>query len=214
MHQGEVVPGRAGVRGVSGSPNNQLQHRYENRSPVVECKHYLQDEGVNFGCYFSQREIIQFQPFHVLVNASLGGRTLEIPSERTELQDRGMEWWGAPPLPRAAPSCPGWQWGHQGTGTTFIGYHLCLPVKPYAPVNLTIHNMSSNQLQLTWTSPYPRAQCLEHAVKYKSNKDTSWTVRAPRTWQPCDCACGTSRAQASVPVLALIAWPTSLCRST
>ncbi|XP_009582352.1 PREDICTED: cytokine receptor common subunit gamma [Fulmarus glacialis] len=48
-------------------------------------------------------------------------------------------------------------------------------VKPEAPINLTIRNMSSNQLQLTWTSPYPKAQCLEHTVKYKSNKDTSWT---------------------------------------
>uniref|UniRef100_A0A8C0VCL2 Interleukin 2 receptor subunit gamma n=1 Tax=Cyanistes caeruleus TaxID=156563 RepID=A0A8C0VCL2_CYACU len=49
------------------------------------------------------------------------------------------------------------------------------PVKPAAPVNLTIHNMSNNQLQLTWDSPYPKGKCLEHAVKYKSNKDTSWT---------------------------------------
>nr|XP_013802124.1 PREDICTED: cytokine receptor common subunit gamma [Apteryx mantelli mantelli] len=55
------------------------------------------------------------------------------------------------------------------------GRRLCLAVKPEAPVNLTIHNLSSNQLQLTWSSPYPKAQCLEHAVKYKSNKDTTWT---------------------------------------
>lgn len=46
-------------------------------------------------------------------------------------------------------------------------------------MNLTIRNMSSNQLQLTWSSPYPNAHCLEHVVKYKSNKDTSWMVTAP-----------------------------------
>ncbi|XP_062440690.1 cytokine receptor common subunit gamma isoform X3 [Rhea pennata] len=116
--------------------NYSLYYWYENRSPVVECKHYLQDRGVSVGCRFNQSEIIQFQPFRVHVNASLDGKTLEIPSERMELQDL---------------------------------------VKPEAPVNLTIHNLSSNQLQLTWSSPYPKAQCLEHAVKYKSNKDTTWT---------------------------------------
>ncbi|KFP60645.1 Cytokine receptor common subunit gamma, partial [Cariama cristata] len=131
--------------------NYSLYYWYENRSPVVECKQYLQDRGVSIGCHFNQSEIIQFQPFHVLVNASLGGRTLEIPSERMELQDL---------------------------------------VKPEAPVNLTIRNMSSNQLQLTWSSPYPRAHCLQHAVRYKSNKDTSWTVRAPWIRHPYGCARG------------------------
>ncbi|KAM6056918.1 cytokine receptor common subunit gamma isoform 2-T2 [Theristicus caerulescens] len=116
--------------------NYSLYYWYENRSPVVECKHYLQDQGVSVGCHFDHSEIIQFQPFRVLVNASLGGRTLEIPSERMQLQDL---------------------------------------VKPGAPVNLTVRNTSSNQLELTWISPYPKAHCLEHAVKYKSNKDTSWT---------------------------------------
>ncbi|XP_049683888.1 cytokine receptor common subunit gamma isoform X3 [Accipiter gentilis] len=75
--------------------------------------------------------------------------------------------------PASAWSCR--TWGHRGMGTALTGHHLCLEVKPEAPVNLTIRNMSNNQLQLTWTSPYPRAQCLEHAIKYKSNKDTSWT---------------------------------------
>ncbi|NXT74905.1 IL2RG protein, partial [Zapornia atra] len=116
--------------------NYSLYYWYENRSPVVECRRYLQRQRVRVGCYFQQSEIVQFQPFHVLVNASLGGRSLEIRSQRMDLQDL---------------------------------------VKPEAPVNLTIRNMSSNQLQLTWTSPYPRAHCLEHAVKYKSNKDTNWT---------------------------------------
>uniref|UniRef100_A0A8B9D4V3 Fibronectin type-III domain-containing protein n=1 Tax=Anser cygnoides TaxID=8845 RepID=A0A8B9D4V3_ANSCY len=118
--------------------NYSLYYWYENRSPVVECKRYLWDRGVSIGCHFNQSEIVQFQPFHVLLNASLNGQALEIRSKRMELQDL---------------------------------------VKPGAPVNLTIRNMSSNQLQLTWSSPYPKAQCLEHAVKYKSNKDTSWIVR-------------------------------------
>ncbi|RLV98373.1 hypothetical protein DV515_00010842 [Chloebia gouldiae] len=117
--------------------NYSLFYWYENTSDKeVECKHYLQDQGVRVGCHFKQDELIQFQAFHVLINASVGGKTLEIPSKRMELQDL---------------------------------------VKPEAPVNLTIHNMSNNQLQLTWASPYPKDKCLEHAVKYKSNKDTSWT---------------------------------------
>ncbi|XP_051486167.1 cytokine receptor common subunit gamma [Apus apus] len=116
--------------------NYSLYYWYENRPPVVECMHYLQDQGVSVGCRFNESEIIQFQTFHVLINASLGGRTLKIPSEPMHLQDL---------------------------------------VKPEAPVNLTVHNMTGNQLQLTWASPYPKARCLEHAVKYKSNKDTSWT---------------------------------------
>lgn len=62
-------------------------------------------------------------------------------------------------------------------GPDLTGHYLSFAVKPEAPVNLTIRNMSNNQLQLTWASPYPRNKCLEHAVKYKSNKDTSWTVR-------------------------------------
>ncbi|NXH15526.1 IL2RG protein, partial [Bucco capensis] len=116
--------------------NYSLYYWYEHRTPVVECKHYMQNRGINVGCHFNKSEIIQFQPFYVLLNASLGDRKLEILSERMLLQNL---------------------------------------VKPDAPVNLTICNTSNNQLQLTWTSPYPRAQCLEHTVKYKSNKDTSWT---------------------------------------
>ncbi|NXY16176.1 IL2RG protein, partial [Atrichornis clamosus] len=114
--------------------NNSLFYWYKNMSDKVECKHYLQDQGVRVGCHFNQNELIQFQPFHVLIKNSIGGETPKILS--MELQDL---------------------------------------VKPGAPVNLTIHNMSNNQLQLTWATPYPKAKCLEHAVKYKSNKDTSWT---------------------------------------
>ncbi|NXJ06775.1 IL2RG protein, partial [Odontophorus gujanensis] len=122
--------------GQTLTANYSLYYWYENRSPVVECQQYLWEHGVRVGCRFEQSEIIQFQPFHVRVNASLDGQTLEIPSNPMELQNL---------------------------------------VKPEAPVNLTIRNMSSNQLLLTWSSPYPKAHCLEHVVKYKSNKDTSWT---------------------------------------
>lgn len=80
------------------NPSNALRHRYENRSPVVECKHYLQDQGISVGCYFNQSEITQFQTFRVLVNASLGGRTLDIPSKPMQLQDLGKEQWRAPTL--------------------------------------------------------------------------------------------------------------------
>ncbi|NXO05259.1 IL2RG protein, partial [Rhinopomastus cyanomelas] len=115
--------------------NYSLYYWYEKNS-VVECKHYLQEQGINIGCHFSQSEIIQFKPFHVLVNASLGNGIVKTLSKKMFLQNL---------------------------------------VKPEAPVNLTIYNTSGNQLQLTWTSPYPNTQCLEHAVKYKSNKDTGWT---------------------------------------
>uniref|UniRef100_A0A8C5UDI6 IL2RG protein n=1 Tax=Malurus cyaneus samueli TaxID=2593467 RepID=A0A8C5UDI6_9PASS len=117
--------------------NYSLYYWYKNASEKVECKHYLQNQGVRIGCYFNKSELIQFQPFHVLVNASVGGKSLEIPSKRMELQDQ---------------------------------------VKPGVPINLTMSNMSNNQLQLTWATPYSRPNCLEHAVKYKSNKDTSWTL--------------------------------------
>ncbi|NXP81054.1 IL2RG protein, partial [Ramphastos sulfuratus] len=116
--------------------NYSLYYWYENSLPMVECKQYLQDQGVRVGCHFNESEILQFKSFHVLVNASLDGRILQIPSKRMELQNL---------------------------------------VKPGAPVNLTIHNMSGNQLELTWASPYRAPHCLEHIVKYRSNKDTSWT---------------------------------------
>ncbi|NWV55062.1 IL2RG protein, partial [Daphoenositta chrysoptera] len=115
--------------------NYSLYYWYRSMSDKVECKHYLQDQGVRVGCHFKQDELIQYQHFHVLINASIGGESLEIPSEKMLLQDL---------------------------------------VKPEAPVNLTIHNTSNHQLRLTWATPYPKAECLEHAVKYKSNKDTSW----------------------------------------
>ncbi|NXO25276.1 IL2RG protein, partial [Cisticola juncidis] len=117
--------------------NYSLFYWYKNTpGKEVECKDYLQDQGVRVGCHFKKNEIMQFRFFHVLINASVDGKTLVIPSKRMLLQDL---------------------------------------VKPAAPVNLTVHNMSNNQLQLTWATPYPKEKCLEHAVKYKSNKDTSWT---------------------------------------
>ncbi|XP_043378712.1 cytokine receptor common subunit gamma isoform X4 [Chelonia mydas] len=110
--------------------------RSENHMPVEECKHYLQEEGINTGCWFNHSEIIQFRPFYIHVNASHGGRSLIIPTKVMKLQDL---------------------------------------VKPAPPVNLTIQNISNNQLQLTWDSMYLKPLCLEYAVKYKSNQDTSWT---------------------------------------
>ncbi|XP_073214744.1 cytokine receptor common subunit gamma isoform X3 [Lepidochelys kempii] len=110
--------------------------RSENHMPVEECKHYLQEEGINTGCWFNHSEIIQFRPFYIHVNASHGGRSLIIPTKGMKLQDL---------------------------------------VKPAPPVNLTIQNISNNQLQLTWDSMYLKPLCLEYAVKYKSNQDTSWT---------------------------------------
>lgn len=96
---GRGVLARAGACEALGSPGNSLWHRYENMSnKAVECKRYLQDQGVRVGCYFEQEELTQFKTFHVLINASVGGKTLEIPSKRMELQDLGTEWWGDPPL--------------------------------------------------------------------------------------------------------------------
>ncbi|XP_067405788.1 cytokine receptor common subunit gamma isoform X3 [Emydura macquarii macquarii] len=110
--------------------------RYENRTLVVECKHYLQEGGINTGCWFNHSEIIQFRTFQIHVNASQEGKSLFIPTKGMKLQDL---------------------------------------VKPAPPGNLTIQNISNNQLQLTWVSTYHKPSCLEHAVKYKSNKDTRWT---------------------------------------
>lgn len=87
-----------------GSPGNTLWHRYKNTpNKVVECKHYLQDQGVRVGCHFEQNELIQFQLFHVRINASVDGKTLEIPSKNMSLQDLGTEWWGDPSLLGRAP---------------------------------------------------------------------------------------------------------------
>lgn len=48
-------------------------------------------------------------------------------------------------------------------------------VKPDPPFNLTVQNKSGTQLELTWATPYHFTHCLEHAVKYKSDKDPEWT---------------------------------------
>ncbi|XP_067405787.1 cytokine receptor common subunit gamma isoform X2 [Emydura macquarii macquarii] len=116
--------------------NYSLYYWYENRTLVVECKHYLQEGGINTGCWFNHSEIIQFRTFQIHVNASQEGKSLFIPTKGMKLQDL---------------------------------------VKPAPPGNLTIQNISNNQLQLTWVSTYHKPSCLEHAVKYKSNKDTRWT---------------------------------------
>ncbi|XP_062940736.1 cytokine receptor common subunit gamma [Cynocephalus volans] len=47
-------------------------------------------------------------------------------------------------------------------------------VIPWAPENLTLHNLSESQLELSWDNRYV-AHCLEHLVQYRSDRDHSWT---------------------------------------
>uniref|UniRef100_A0A8C5S9F8 Type I cytokine receptor cytokine-binding domain-containing protein n=1 Tax=Laticauda laticaudata TaxID=8630 RepID=A0A8C5S9F8_LATLA len=47
-----------------------------------------------------------------------------------------------------------------------------LLVRAGKPFNLTFHNLSNHQLLLTWDTPYKRPICLQHSVRFKSNKDT------------------------------------------
>lgn len=64
------------------------------------------------------------------------------------------------------------------------GLHLnSLLVRPGKPFNLTLHNLSNHQLLLTWDTPYKNANCLQHAVRYKSNKDTQWMVGKLYCWR-------------------------------
>nr|XP_008119977.1 PREDICTED: cytokine receptor common subunit gamma [Anolis carolinensis] len=61
-------------------------------------------------------------------------------------------------------------------GAVFKDYKSLLErVKPGAPFNLSIQTQDDNQLLLSWESPYRSPQFLQNKVKYKSNKDTSWT---------------------------------------
>ncbi|KAG8144707.1 hypothetical protein E2320_013166 [Naja naja] len=47
-------------------------------------------------------------------------------------------------------------------------------VRAGKPFNLTFHNLSNHQLLLTWDTPYNIPNCLQHSVRYKSNKDTEF----------------------------------------
>ncbi|XP_014323766.1 methyltransferase-like protein 8 isoform X1 [Myotis lucifugus] len=47
-------------------------------------------------------------------------------------------------------------------------------VIPWAPENLTLHNLSESQLELRWSSRYSVGHCLEHLVQYRSDQDRSW----------------------------------------
>lgn len=49
------------------------------------------------------------------------------------------------------------------------------PVIPWAPENLTLHNLSESQLELSWSNRH-LDHCLEHVVQYRSDWDRSWTV--------------------------------------
>nr|XP_056714992.1 LOW QUALITY PROTEIN: cytokine receptor common subunit gamma [Euleptes europaea] len=46
-----------------------LYYRYR-KDPMVECKHYLQSDGVNTGCRFNSSQINLFHAFYVYVNSS------------------------------------------------------------------------------------------------------------------------------------------------
>ncbi|XP_070616152.1 cytokine receptor common subunit gamma isoform X1 [Erythrolamprus reginae] len=51
---------------------------------------------------------------------------------------------------------------------------LSTRVRPGRPFNLTLGNLSNHQLLLAWKTPYKFPLCLEHEVRYKSNKDTEF----------------------------------------
>lgn len=217
---GRGFPGRDGACRVSGSSSNPLRHRYENRSPVVECKHYLQDRGISVGCRLNQSEIIQFQPFHVLINASLGGRTLEIPSERMQLQDLGTAWWWAPTLLCGAvgtQGCPIMFWLVVGPPEHGDGAHWASPVpcsetggarQPDHPQHEQQPAAADLDLPVP-QSPVPGARC-----QVQEQQGHQLDGESPPDAVPSRLCSGTSRAPASMAVPVLIAWPTSLCRST
>ncbi|XP_016062906.1 PREDICTED: cytokine receptor common subunit gamma isoform X1 [Miniopterus natalensis] len=50
-------------------------------------------------------------------------------------------------------------------------------VIPWAPENLTLHNLSESQLELRWSNRY-LDHCLEHLVQYRSDRDRSWTEQS------------------------------------
>ncbi|KAF7237438.1 Cytokine receptor common subunit gamma [Varanus komodoensis] len=54
-------------------------------------------------------------------------------------------------------------------------------VKPNPPVNLTLRELDNHQLLLEWNSTYRYPRCLEHRVKFKSNKDPAWMVQGTTT---------------------------------
>ncbi|XP_016049290.2 LOW QUALITY PROTEIN: cytokine receptor common subunit gamma [Erinaceus europaeus] len=50
-------------------------------------------------------------------------------------------------------------------------------VIPWPPENLTIHNLSESQLELSWNNTLID-KCLEHMVQYRSNLDHKWTEQS------------------------------------
>lgn len=55
---------------------------------------------------------------------------------------------------------------------------VCVSVKLYSPVNLTVDNSSSNGLYLYWNTSMSKSQCLESIVRYRSSTDSAWQVRS------------------------------------
>ncbi|KAH0630770.1 hypothetical protein JD844_003963 [Phrynosoma platyrhinos] len=50
-------------------------------------------------------------------------------------------------------------------------------MQPGPPFNFVAQNLTNNQLLLSWKTPYKSYWCLEHQVKYRSNKDDeAWTI--------------------------------------
>ncbi|XP_008047055.1 cytokine receptor common subunit gamma isoform X2 [Carlito syrichta] len=50
-------------------------------------------------------------------------------------------------------------------------------VIPWAPENLTLHDLNESQLELSWSNRYTD-QCLQHLVQYRSDRDRSWTEQS------------------------------------
>ncbi|XP_061454820.1 cytokine receptor common subunit gamma isoform X2 [Rhineura floridana] len=112
--------------------NYSLYYWYDIHEAPQECEHYIQSDGINTGCWFSDVDLDYYFNAYISVNHSRNSSVLE---QHVLLQHR---------------------------------------VKPSPPINLSIQNMSNNQLLLTWGSSKIPHHCLEHIVKYKSNKDTDW----------------------------------------
>ncbi|KAJ1196699.1 hypothetical protein NDU88_000564 [Pleurodeles waltl] len=59
----------------------------DNETFVVECQRYLQEGGINTGCWFGAAELRYFRAFHIRVNGSLGGEEVVIPTKEMRLQN-------------------------------------------------------------------------------------------------------------------------------
>lgn len=68
--------------------NNSLFYWYsDNETAVVECRRYLQEGGINTGCWFGAEELRYFRGFNIRVNGSRGGEEVVIPTKEMRLQN-------------------------------------------------------------------------------------------------------------------------------